>query len=66
MKCSTVSRFSCPPATARRWRARSRAVAETGAHPALGNGRGLAAQFAREKCLEQFRAFVDQGRAPAK
>jgi colanic acid biosynthesis glycosyl transferase WcaI len=30
-----------------------------GAHPALGDGRRLAALFGRESCLEQFRAGLD-------
>ncbi len=35
-----------------------RLVAE-GAHPGLGDGRRLAALFARESCLERFRACID-------
>ncbi|PNG27324.1 WcaI family glycosyltransferase [Methylocella silvestris] len=34
-------------------------LAADGAHPALGDGRRLAQMFARETCLEQFRAWVD-------
>ncbi len=35
-----------------------RALAATGAHPSLGDGRSLAEAFAREKCLESFHAFL--------
>ncbi|ACK49076.1 glycosyl transferase group 1 [Methylocella silvestris BL2] len=34
-------------------------LAADGAHPALGDGRRLAQMFARETCLEQFRAWID-------
>lgn len=35
------------------------------AHPALGDGRRLAELFARESCLDQFRAYLDPPKASA-
>jgi colanic acid biosynthesis glycosyl transferase WcaI len=35
-----------------------RVLAATGTHPSLGDGRSLAKAFARETCLEAFRALL--------